>query len=95
MLLVDADFKVSKLDHPGWAFGGYIIVKWLPLQVTVCDMQNESVGHQLKIRVHFTTAHLLPDAIGTYFGKGLIILSLKWLPIPICEHVIVCEWVDI
>lgn len=77
---MDADSRVSKLDHPGWVFGGYIIVKWLLLQVTACDTQNESVGHQLEIRVHFATAHLLPDAIGTYFGKGLIFLSLKWLP---------------
>lgn len=120
---MDADSRVSKLDHPGWVFGGYIIVKRLLLQVTACDTQNESVGHQLEIRVHFATAHLLPDTIGTYFGKGtdtsvfayvfpkwysdthgercwlelvgLIFLSLKWLPMPICEYVIVCEWVDI
>lgn len=67
---MDADYRVSKLDHPGWVFGGYIIVKRLLLQVTACDTQNESVGHQLEIRVHFATAHLLPDTIGTYFGKG-------------------------
>ena len=72
-------FQGSELDHLGWVFGGYIIVKWLLLQATACDMQNKSVGHQLKIRVHFATAHLLPDAIGTYFGKGTDTLVFEYV----------------